>query len=76
MNWIALVAVLCAWLVVGLGVAYLLGRFIHGVEALQNPADLIPAVVSYLRPKKRAKTSLRARATTRIRAQREASNGR
>jgi hypothetical protein len=71
MNWLTLAAVLCAWTVVGLGVAYLSGRFIRAVEAPENAADLIPPMLSYLRPKKRAKTSSRERATAPTKTRRE-----
>jgi hypothetical protein len=33
MSWMAWVAVLVAWPLIGLGVAYLFGRFIGGEEA-------------------------------------------
>jgi hypothetical protein len=69
-----LAAVLCAWTVVGLGVAYLFGRLIRAVEGPEITADLIPAMVSYLRPKKRAKTSSRVRATAPTKARRELAN--
>jgi hypothetical protein len=75
MSWMALVAVLGAWLVVGMGVAYLFGSFIREVESPENAGDLVPPVVSYLRPLKRAKTTGRLRAAARIRAQREATGG-
>jgi hypothetical protein len=70
MNWITLVAVLVAWPLLGLAVAYLFGRFIHGVEVSGNANNLAPPVVSYLRRMKRAKTI----AQTKVR--REAASGR
>ncbi len=63
-----------AWSLVGLGVAYLFGRFIHGAELAGNAGDLAPPVLSYLRRVKRAKTS--SRATTHAKARREAAAGR
>jgi hypothetical protein len=74
MSWITLVAVLVAWSLVGLGVAYLFGRFIHGVEGSGSASDLPLPVVSYLRRVKRAKTS--SRATTHTKTRREATGGR
>jgi len=61
MNWVILLSVLVAWLLAGLAVAYLFGRFIRGVEAPDNASDLIPPVVSYLRPNRRVKIASRAR---------------
>ena len=49
MSWITLVAVLVTWCMIGLGVAYLFGRFIHGVESSGSVSDLPLPVVSYLR---------------------------
>jgi hypothetical protein len=74
MSWITVVAVLVAWPLVGLGVAYLFGRFIHGVEVSGSAADLAPPLVSYLRRVKRAKTS--SGATTQTKTRREATGGR
>jgi hypothetical protein len=74
MSWITWVVVLVAWPLVGLGVAYLFGRFIHGVEVSESASDLPLPVVSYLRRVKRAKTS--SRATTQTKARREAASGR
>lgn len=68
MSWIALVAVLVAWCLIGLGVAYLFGRFIHGVEASVDERDLPLPVVSYLRHAKRATKN----ATNQIKTRREA----
>jgi hypothetical protein len=42
MSWMAWVAVLVAWPLISLGVAYLFGRFIGGREAPDNASDLIP----------------------------------
>lgn len=53
MSWITLMAVLVAWSLIGLGVAYLFGRFIHGVESSGSASDLPLSVVSYLRREKR-----------------------
>jgi hypothetical protein len=74
MSWITWVVVLVAWPLVGLGVAYLFGRFIQGVEVSGSAGDLPLPVVSYLRRVKRAKTS--SRATTHSKTRREAVGGR
>jgi hypothetical protein len=71
MSWITVVAVLVAWSLVGLGVAYLFGRFIHGVEVSGSASDRPLPVVSYLRRVKRS-----SRATAHSKARREASAGR
>jgi hypothetical protein len=74
MSWITWVSVLVAWPLVGLGTAYLFGRFLHGVE---GGTELAPSVVSYLRSK-RARTSSRAttRPTTQTHARSEAAGAR
>jgi hypothetical protein len=72
MSWITLVAALFAWCLIGLGVAYLFGRFIHGVEGTTNADDLPLPVVSYLRRIKRATKS----ATNQTKTRREAIGGR
>ena len=41
-SWITWMAILVAWPLVGLGVAYPVGCFIRGAEALGNSSDLIP----------------------------------
>jgi len=74
MSWITLMAVLVAWSLFGLAVAYLFGRFIHGVEVSGGPSEHPLPVVSYLRRLKRPKTS--SRATAHAKARREASAGR
>jgi len=82
MSWITLVAVLVAWSLVGLGVAYLFGRFIrgvevsgrHGVEVSGSGSDRSLSVVSDLRRVKHPRTS--SRATAHAKARREASAGR
>jgi len=71
MNWMTWTAVLIAWPLVGLGVAYLFGRFTHRGEAYGNAGQLSPQVVSYMR---RAKRAGRAAAPAKVR--REASTGR
>ena len=71
MTW---AAVLIAWPLVGLGVAYLFGRFTHRGEAYGNAGQLSPQVVSYMRRAKRARTPARAAAQAKVR--REASTGR
>ena len=75
MSWITLVAVLVAWCLVGLGVAYLFGRFIHGVEASGSAGDLPLPVVSYLRRVRRG-TKTPSRATGQTRTRREGIGGR
>ena len=75
MSWITLVvAVLVTWFLVGLGMAYLFGRFIHGAEISGNAGDLAPPVLSYMRRTKRARTS--SRATTQTKARPEATSTR
>jgi hypothetical protein len=75
MSWITLVAVLVAWSLIGLGVAYLFGRFIHGVESSASASDLPLPVVSYLRRVKRGTKTL-SRATSQTKTRREAIGGR
>ena len=70
MTWMA---ILIAWPLVGLAVAYLFGRFTHRGEAYGNAGQLAPPVVSYLRRAKRAKVSSRAAAQAK---RREGSTGR
>lgn len=74
MSWITWVAILVAWPVVGLGVAYLFGRFIHGAELAGNASDLAPPVLTYLRHVKRAKIS--SRVAAHAKARREVADGR
>ena len=79
MSWITLVAALFAWCLIGLGVAYLFGRFIHGVEGTTNADDLPLPVLSYLRP--RVKRTIKApsapsRATNQTKTRREVVGGR
>jgi len=59
MTWVAL---LIAWLLVGLGVAYLFGGLIRGVESPESATDQPPSD-EYVRPRKRVKRSPRACAT-------------
>lgn len=77
MGWITWVSVLVAWPLVGLGTAYLFGRFLRGVEGAEGGNELAPSVVSYLRSK-RARTSSRAttRPTTQTHARSEAAGAR
>jgi hypothetical protein len=75
MSWMTWVAVLVVWPLVGLGVAYLFGRFIGGVEAPDNASDLIPPVLSYMRHNKRAKASSRVRAIAHAKSRRIATDG-
>ena len=70
MSWVIFIAVLVAWSLIGLGVAYLFGRFVGGVESAENAGDLIPPVLSYLRPKKNG--TARPRAPNQTKARREA----
>jgi hypothetical protein len=67
-----------AWLLLGVGVAYLFGRFVQRVEISEDAGELAPPVVRYLRHAKRAKASSRAatHAATHTKARRVASNGR
>ena len=60
MTWITWVAVLIAWPLVGLAVAYLFGRFTHRGEVYGNAGELAPPVVSYLRRTRRARGLARA----------------
>ena len=57
MSWVTLIAMLVAWPVLGLGIAYLFGSLIRGAEAPDDAGDLVPPVLSYLRRDKRAKPS-------------------
>jgi len=72
MSWITWMAILGAWSLAGLGVAYLFGRFTHGAEVWGHADDLAPPVVSYLRRVKRAKQPSHAAHKT----QRQAAAGR
>lgn len=55
-EWILWVAVLVAWPLAGLAIAYLFGEFARGAE---NPEDAtIAPTVSYLRRQKRAPRAL------------------
>ncbi len=58
MIWITWIAILVGWTLVGLGVAYLFGRFISGAEAPDDAGELVPPVLSYLRRDKRAKAPI------------------
>jgi hypothetical protein len=62
------------WPLVGLGVAYLFGRFTHRGEIYGNAGQLAPPVVSYLRRSKRVKVP--ARTATHAKPRREATGGR
>jgi len=74
MSWITWVAILVAWPLVGLGVAYLFGRFTHGAEIAGNAGELAPPVVSYLRRVKATRAP--SRATAHTKARRQAAAGR
>jgi hypothetical protein len=73
MSWITWVAILVAWPLVGLAVAYLFGRFTHRGEVYGNAGQLAPPVVSYLRRAKPARVPSPAAQT---KGRREASGGR
>ncbi|HEY6720465.1 MAG TPA: hypothetical protein VI363_02405 [Burkholderiales bacterium] len=75
MNWTSWAIALAAWPLVGVGVAFLIGGFIHGVEAAQDPDDLTLPVLSYLRLNKRARTS-RLRTPAQTGAQQDVTSGR
>src|SRR5207249_9414561 len=53
------VAVLVAWLLVGLGVAYLFGGLVRGMESPESATDQ-PRSDEHVRPKKRVKRRPRA----------------
>jgi hypothetical protein len=74
MSWIVWAAILIAWPLVGLVVAYLFGRFTQRGEVYGDAAELSPPVVSYLRRAKRARALSRAVAEAKPR--REAASGR
>ena len=57
MSWVTWIAILVAWPVFGLGIAYVFGSLIRGAEAPDDAGDLVPPVLSYLRREKRAKPS-------------------
>ena len=71
MSWMTWVAVLVAWPIIGLGVAYLLGSFTGGGEGPDNASALIPLVVSYIRRNKRAKISSSVPVTNHASGERE-----
>jgi hypothetical protein len=62
------------WPLLGLGVAYLFGRFTHRGEIYGNAGELAPPVVSYLRPAKRTRVS--SRGASQAKPRREAASGR
>lgn len=74
MSWIVWVAILVAWPLVGLVVAYLFGRFTHRGEIYGDAGQLSPPVLSYLRRAKQARVS--PRAVTHAKPRREAAGGR
>jgi len=45
-SWITWMAILVAWPLVGLAIAYPFGCFIRGAEALGNASDLMPPIGS------------------------------
>ena len=61
MNWMVLAVVLIGWGLVGLGLAYLFGRFIRAVDTPEDVNGVVPYVVSYPRRGKRARFATRAR---------------
>jgi len=58
-DWMTWAAVLIAWPLVGLGVAYLFGRIIRGMESPESATDQ-PLSDGHVRPKKRVKRNPRA----------------
>lgn len=72
MSWMTWTAIVLAWPLAGLGIAYVFGRFTHGAEIWGHADDLSPPVVSYMRREKRAKASPR----TAHKVRREAVGGR
>ena len=60
MSWITWAAILVVWPLVGLGIAYVFGRFTHAAEVWGHADDLAPPVLSYMRHVKRARTPSRA----------------
>ena len=74
MSWITWVAILIAWPLVGLIVAYLFGRFTHRGEAYGNAGQLSPPVLSYLRRAKYDRVS--SHSAAQVKGRREASSGR
>jgi hypothetical protein len=71
MNWVILLSALVGWLLAGVAVAYLFGRFIRGVETQDNAGDLVSPVVRYMRRTKRVKTASRVRVPVQPKARRE-----
>ena len=69
MSWIMWVTVLVVWPLVGLGVAYLFGRFTHRGEIYGDAGQLAPPIVSYLRGTKRARVASRVAAQTEVRGE-------
>jgi len=65
MSWIAWVAILVAWPLIGLGVAYLFGRFTHRGEVYGNAGELAPPVITYMRRTKPIRLSPRAHSKSR-----------
>ena len=74
MSWMTWVAVLLAWPLVGLLVAYLFGRFTHRGEAYGNAGELTHPVVRAPVVRHLRRTPTRAAAQTKGR--REAAGGR
>lgn len=70
MSWITLAAVLVMWPLVGLGLAYLFGRFAQREESPEGTGNLTSPSVTHPRRMKRTKTS--SRATTQTEARRAA----
>ena len=57
-NWMSWAVILLAWLAIGLGVAYLFGRFVRGVETAESAKHPPSLIVRYLGRIKLNKTSL------------------
>lgn len=74
MSWITWTAILVAWPLVGLAIAYWFGRTTQRGELEERAAELLPQGVSDLRRAKRARDASRAAAQTKVR--REATGGR
>lgn len=73
MSWITWMAMLLAWSLAGVAIAYLFGRFTQRGEFGEEAAEPLPQGVSDLRRAKRARGASRAEARTKVR--REATGG-
>jgi hypothetical protein len=59
MSWTSVLILLLAWLAIGLGIAYLFGRFVRGADAPESAGCPPSVVVWYRRRINGVKTSLR-----------------